>query len=72
MSRAGTNRLKLAAADAEDLQILSARLQDAVLKLKNVSWQPKRRRFALVVNRLQWESGGQTRACAPGCTSMAC
>ncbi len=61
MSRAGTNRLKLAAADAEDLQILSARLQDAVLKLKNVSWQPKRRRFALVVNRLQWESGGQTR-----------
>ena len=61
MSRAATSRLKLAAADAEDLQILSARLQDAVLKLKNVSWQPKKRRFALVVNRLQWESGGQTR-----------
>jgi hypothetical protein len=55
------NRLKLAAADAEDLQVLSARLQDAVLKLKNVSWQPKKRRFATVVNRLQWEAGGQTR-----------
>ena len=55
------NRLKLAAADAEDLQVLSARLQDAVLKLKNVSWQPKKRRFAAVVNRLQWEAGGQTR-----------
>jgi hypothetical protein len=55
-------RLKLAAADAEDLEVLSARLQDAVLKLKNVSWQPKKRRFAAVVNRLQWESGGQTRA----------
>ena len=61
MSRAATSRLKLAAADAEDLQILSARLQDAVLKLKNVSWQPRKRRFAAVVNRLQWESGGQTR-----------
>lgn len=61
MSRAATSRLKLAAADAEDLQVLSARLQDAVLKLKNVSWQPKKRRFALVVNRLQWEAGGQTR-----------
>ena len=61
MSRAATSRLKLAAADAEDLQILSARLQDAVLKLKNVSWQPRKRRFALVVNRLRWESGGQTR-----------
>lgn len=61
MSRAGNNRLKLAAVDAEDLQILSARLQDAVLKLKDVSWQPRKRRFALVVNRLQWESGGKTR-----------
>ena len=61
MSRVGMNRLKLAAADAEDLQVLSARLQDAVLKLKNVSWQPKKRRFAAVVNRLQWEAGGQTR-----------
>ena len=55
------SRLKLAAADAEDLEVLSARLQDAVLKLKNVSWQPKKRRFAAVVNRLQWEVGGKTR-----------
>jgi hypothetical protein len=54
-------RLRLAAADAEDLQVLSARLQDAVLKLKDVSWQPKKRRFAAVVNRLQWEDGGKTR-----------
>jgi hypothetical protein len=61
MSRAGMSRLKLAAADAEDLEVISARLQDAVLKLKNVSWQPRKRRFAAVVNRLQWESGGQTR-----------
>ena len=55
------SRLKLAAADAEDLEVLSARLQDAVLKLKNISWQPKKRRFALVVNRLKWEEGGQAR-----------
>lgn len=55
------SRLKLAAADAEDLDVLSARLQDAVLKLKNVSWQPRKRRFAAVVNRLQWEAGGSTR-----------
>jgi len=48
-------RLKLAAADAEDLQILSARLQDAVVKLKNVTWLPRKRRFAAVLNRLQWE-----------------
>jgi hypothetical protein len=54
-------RLKLAAADAEDLEILSARLQDAAGKLKNFIWLPKKRRFAAVLNRLQWESGGKTR-----------
>jgi hypothetical protein len=54
-------RLRLAAGDAEDLQILSARLQDAVLKLKDVSWQPRKHRFAAVVNRLKWEEGGKTR-----------
>lgn len=55
------NGLKLAAADAEDLEVLSARLQDAVAKLKDVTWLPKKRRFAAVVNRLQWEAGGKTR-----------
>ncbi|OAI43367.1 hypothetical protein AYO42_01870 [Rhizomicrobium sp. SCGC AG-212-E05] len=55
------SRLKLAAADAEDLEILSARLQDAVAQLKNITWLPKKRRFAAVVNRLQWEAGGKTR-----------
>jgi hypothetical protein len=54
-------RLKLAAADAEDLGILSARLQDAVGQLKNFTWLPKKRRFVLVLNRLQWEEGGKTR-----------
>jgi hypothetical protein len=53
--------LKLAAADAGDLEILSARLQDAVVKLKNCVWLPKKRRFAAMVNRLQWEAGGKTR-----------
>lgn len=55
------NRLKLAAADAEDLEVLSARLQDAVAQLKNITWLPKKRRFAAVVNRLKWEEGGKTR-----------
>ena len=55
------SRLKLAAADVEDLEILSARLQDAVVKLKNFVWLPQKRRFAAVVNRLAWEDGGKTR-----------
>jgi hypothetical protein len=48
---------KLAAADAEDLEIISARLQDATAKLKDVAWLPRQRRFALLVNRYRWEDG---------------
>jgi len=50
-----TGLLKLAAADAEDLEIMSARLQDAVGKLKDFAWLPKQRRFAAMVNRYRWE-----------------
>ncbi|MBN9554145.1 MAG: DUF2948 family protein [Alphaproteobacteria bacterium] len=50
-----TGALKLTAADAEDLEILSARLQDAAGKLKDVAWLPKQRRFVALFNRFRWE-----------------
>ena len=53
--------LKLAAQDAEDLEILSARLQDAAAKLKDLVWLPRKRRFAAVFNRFQWEAKQNTR-----------
>jgi hypothetical protein len=49
--------LKLAAADAEDLEILSARLQDAAAKLQDMVWLPRQRRFAALFNRYRWEDG---------------
>ena len=45
----------LAAEDAEDLEIVSARLQDAVAQLKDLAWLPKARRFAALFNRFKWE-----------------
>jgi hypothetical protein len=55
--------LKLRAMDAEDLEMLSARLQDAVGRLKDFVWLPKQRRFALLLNRFRWEdaNGAGTR-----------
>jgi len=47
--------VKLAAEDAEDLEIVSARLQDAVAHLKDLAWLPKSRRFAALFNRFKWE-----------------
>lgn len=61
MTGPAASRMILAAEDAQDLELLSARLQDAVAKLKDITWLPKKRRFAAIVNRLQWEDGGRTR-----------
>ena len=47
--------LKLKAGDGEDLEMISARLQDAVGRLKDFVWLPKERRFAALVNRFRWE-----------------
>jgi hypothetical protein len=49
--------LKLAAEDAADLEVISARLQDSVAKVKDLVYLPRRRRFAALFNRFQWEAG---------------
>lgn len=48
-------RETLAAEDAEDLQIVSAKLQDAVGRVGDLVWLPKARRFAALFNRFKWE-----------------
>jgi hypothetical protein len=47
----------IAAEDAEDLQIISAQLQDAVARVGDFVWLPKKRRFAALFNRFKWEEG---------------
>jgi hypothetical protein len=47
--------LKLRAEDVEDITVLAACLQDATLKVGDMVWQPKQRRFVLVLNRFRWE-----------------
>ena len=45
----------IAAEDAEDLQVISAQLQDAVARVGDFVWLPKKRRFAALFNRFKWE-----------------
>lgn len=47
--------LKLRAADAEDLAVLSAILQDSLVPVAEMAYLPEERRFALVANRFRWE-----------------
>jgi len=51
-----SSALTLAAEDAADLEIISARLQDAVAQMKDLVYLPKKRRFAALFNRFLWES----------------
>ena len=46
--------LKLTALDAEDLGIISAHMQDAVVKLGAVSHLERGKQFALIANRFAW------------------
>jgi hypothetical protein len=48
--------LRLQADDAEDLAVMSAQMQDAVLKRADMQFDQKRRRFALVANRFAWDA----------------
>lgn len=56
--------LKLIALDKDDLDVISAHLQDAVLKVGDMAYLPKEKRLALVLNRFDWEkahTGGNGR-----------
>jgi hypothetical protein len=53
------DRLRLAAIDEEDLAVLSAYVQDAVLKVGDMVYLPKERRFAMGMNRFIWEKTGE-------------
>ena len=52
------DRLRLAAIDEEDLAVLSAYAQDAVLKVRDLVYLPKEKRFAVAMNRFIWEKSG--------------
>lgn len=49
--------LKLRAVDPDDLKVVSACLQDALVPLREVAWLKRQGRFILVANRFRWEQG---------------
>ncbi|MDX2158933.1 MAG: DUF2948 family protein [Hyphomicrobiaceae bacterium] len=48
------DQLKLIAFDAEDLSVVSAHLQDAVTRVGDMTYLPRERRFAALLNRFDW------------------
>jgi Protein of unknown function (DUF2948) len=50
------NALKLVALDDQDLGIVSAHVQDAVMKVSDLEFLPSAKRFVLTMNRFVWEA----------------
>ena len=58
----GEGPLRLIAQDAEDLKVISTLVQDAVLPLTELTFDARRRRFALMLNRFRWEDRAEAEA----------
>ena len=61
------DHLKFVVLDEEDLEIVSAHLQDAVVKVADVLWRPQEKRVVVALNRFDWEGAqsGEPRISPP-------
>lgn len=57
--------LKLKAVSDDDLTVLSGALQDAIIPIGDISFEPVTKQFVFVANRFRWEAADQTRAAEP-------
>lgn len=60
--------LRLHALDGEDLSLLSAHVQDALVRVGDIAFIPDKRRFALIASRFDWaaELDGRLERCRCG------
>lgn len=49
------DQLKLIALDQDDIEVVSAHLQDAVLKIGDIHWMAGDKRLVIALNRFDWE-----------------
>ena len=64
--------LRLRAEDAEDLAVLSACLQDALVAVHDLAYLADEASFVLVANRFRWENGVRPRAGEKGHQRVLC
>ena len=61
--------LKLIALDKDDLEVISAHLQDSSVKVSDVFWLPREKRLVLGVDRFDWLAANEAhefRRCRTG------
>jgi DUF2948 family protein len=58
---ASVDELKLVALDRDDIEVVSAHVQDALVRVADVFWQPREHRFVMALNRFDWMSAVDAR-----------
>jgi hypothetical protein len=53
--------LRLLAMDADDLEVISAALQDAITHIGDIFWEKEGRSLTVAFNRLRWEASAEER-----------
>lgn len=63
-----TAGLRLLAFDSEDIEVISANLQDAIVRISDMAWLQQEKRFALVCQRFDWVAAeeGRIERCQTG------
>jgi hypothetical protein len=46
--------LKLVALDKDDIEVVSAHVQDALVKVADILWRPREHRFVMALKRFDW------------------
>ncbi len=52
--KANVDELKLVALDRDDIEVVSAHVQDALVRVADIFWQPREQRFVMALNRFDW------------------
>jgi len=58
--------LKLVALDKDDIEIVSAHVQDALVKIADIWWQPHEHRFVMALNRFDWMNAADAKGAKSG------
>lgn len=58
----GEGALALRAETKDDLAVIAALVQDAILPITEIAWEAKARRLALLINRFRWEDKAAAEA----------
>jgi hypothetical protein len=59
--KANVDELKLVALDRDDIEVVSAHVQDSLLRVADILWRPREHRFVMALNRFDWMSAADAR-----------